>query len=160
MDSPPSKEEKDVALENIRKFLKPIKNALVDLFMSIARVLFFWLPGGDLAKGQALMILHFIGGCLVYTIYFTIKPLHPFRLLIFLFYVLVVVQQIVFRGCVITKAEQKLTGSSDTILDPWIRLCGFEPTRELRIVCNVATVGCMSMTLLMSTILEQLSFYN
>lgn len=149
-------ESKDSGLENIRKFLKPIKTAFIDLFISLARVVFFWLPGGDVAKGQALMILHFIGGCLLYTVYFTIKPLHPFRLLIVVFFIFVVLQQIIFRGCVITKAEQKLTGSTDTIVDPWIRLCGFEPTRELRIVCNVATVGCMSMTLLMSTILEQL----
>lgn len=78
------------------------------------------------------------------------------RLFIFFTMVIIVVQQIVFRGCVITKAEQKLTGLNDTILDPWIRLCGLEPTRDLRVVCNIATVGCMSMTLLMNTILEQI----
>jgi hypothetical protein len=80
------------------------------------------------------------------------------RLFIFFFFVLIIIQQIVFRGCVITKAEQKLTGSSDTILDPWIRMAGFEPTRELRMVCNISVVGCMSMTLLMNTILDQLHY--
>jgi len=143
-------------IEHIRKILKPIKSALIDLFVSIARVLFFWLPGGDLAIGQALMVFHFIGGGLLYTIYFMMPHLHPMRMFIFFFFVLIVIQQIVFRGCVITKAEQKLTGSNDTILDPWIRMSGFEPNRELRMVCNFAVVGCMSMTLLTNTILEQL----
>ena len=149
----------DESIENIRKTLKPIKSALIDLFVSIARVIFFWLPGGDLAKGQALMIFHFIGGCILYTIYFTLPHLHSIRLFIFFFFVIVIIQQIVFRGCMITKAEQQLTGSKDTILDPWIRLAGFEPSRELRVVCNISVVGCMSMTLLMTTILEQLHFF-
>ena len=149
-------ESKEEGLEAIRKVLKPIKTALIDLFISLARVFFFWLPGGDVACGQALMITHFIGGCLLYTIYFMLRPLNPMRFFIFFLLVLIVIQQIIFRGCVITKAEQKLTGSNDTILDPWIRLCGLEPTRDLRIVCNLATVGCMCMTLLMNTILEQI----
>jgi hypothetical protein len=148
--------DKDTGIDTIRTFLKPIKTSLIELIIALSRVFFFWLPGGDLARGQALMILHFIGGCLLYTLYFTLKPLHPMRLFIFFTMVIIVVQQIVFRGCVITKAEQKLTGLNDTILDPWIRLCGLEPTRDLRVVCNIATVGCMSMTLLMNTILEQI----
>jgi len=149
-------ETKDDGIENVRKILKPIKSALIDLFVSIARVLFFWLPGGDISKGQALMILHFVGGCLLYTMYFTLRSLHPVRLFIFFAFFLIVLQQVLFRGCVMTKAEQKLTGSNDTVLDPWIRLCGLEPTRELRIMTNFAIVGCMSLTLLMNTILEQI----
>jgi hypothetical protein len=149
-------EPKDEGLDNIRKILKPIKSSLIDLFVSLARILFFWLPGGDVSKGQALMILHFVGGCLFYTIYFTLRSLHPVRLFIFFGFVLIVLQQVVFRGCVMTKAEQKLTGSNDTVLDPWIRLCGLDPTRELRIMTNFAIVGCMSLTLLMNTILEQI----
>ena len=149
---------KDESIENIRTILRPIKSAFIDLFISIARVLFFWLPGGDLAIGQALMVFHFVGGCILYTIYFTLPHLNPMRLFIFFFFVLVIIQQIVFRGCVITKAEQKLTGSSDTILDPWIRMTGLAPTRELRMVCNISVVCCMSMTLLMNTILDQLHY--
>ena len=143
-------------IDNIRKFLRPIKYALIDLFVSLARVIFFWLPGDDKSRGEALMVMHFIGGCLLYTVYFALPKLNPMRLFIFLFFVVIVLQQVVFRGCVITKAEQQLTGRKDTILDPWIRLLGLEPNRELRMVCNIAVVGCMSMTLLMNTILEQI----
>lgn len=143
-------------IENIRNFLRPIKHALIDLFVSLARVLFFWLPGNDKSRGEALMVLHFIGGGLLYTIYFSLSKLNPVRFFIFLFFVVIVLQQVVFRGCVITRAEQTLTGNKDTILDPWIRLLGLEPNRELRMVCNIAVVGCMTMTLLMNTILEQI----
>jgi len=142
--------------ENIRSLLKPIKYSLIDLFIALAKVLFFWLPGGDLAKGQALMILHFFGGCALYTLYFFLTPKNPMRLFIFFFFIAVIVQQIVFRGCVITKAEQKLMGTDDTIMDPWIRLVGFSPTRETRIVCSTGVVGSMSLTLLMNTVLEQI----
>ena len=150
----------DEAIDNIRKLLRPIKYSLVDLFISLARVFFFWLPGGDIAHGQALMICHFIGGAILYTLYFVLNPNQAFRIFIFFFFVAVILQQIVFRGCVITKAEQKLTGSKDTILDPWIRIGGFEPTRELRIMCSIAVVGCMTMTLLMNTILDQFRMFN
>lgn len=149
-------EERDQSVDSLRTLLRPIKYSLIDLFTSLARVIFFWLPGGDLAKGQSLMVLHFFGGCLLYTTYFSLVRKHPFRLFIFFFFVVVILQQIVFRGCVITKAEQRLMKTDDTIMDPWIRLVGFEPTRESRIVCSTGVVGTMACTLLMNTILEQI----
>ena len=149
-----------VAMDTIRDVLRPIKTALVDLFISLARVLFFWLPGDDKAKGQALMVFHFVGGCLLYTLYFSVPKLHPLRFFIFLFFVVIIIQQVALRGCVITRAEQQLTKTSDTILDPWIRLAGLEPSKDLRIICNIAVVGCMTSTLLMNTILEQIIPYN
>jgi hypothetical protein len=159
-DPAPAPKVPDESIETIRKLLRPIKYSLVDLFISLARVFFFWLPGGDIGKGQALMVAHFVGGCVLYTLYFVLPSNQPFRLFIFLFFVIVILQQLIFRGCVITKAEQKLTSSEDTILDPWIRLCGFEPTRELRIICSIGVVGSMAMTLLMNTILDQFRIFN
>ena len=157
IEKPPlSEEAKHDPMETIRNLLRPMKYALIDLFISLARVLFFWLPGDDVARGQALMVFHFVGGCVLYTIYFAMIKQHPVRLFIFLFFVVIVLQQLVFRGCVITRAEQKLMKTNDTILDPWIRLAGVEPSRESRMVCNIAVVGCMTMTLLMNTILEQI----
>ena len=147
-------------VEHLRKFLRPIKYALVDLFISLARVLFCWLPGGDLAKGQALLVFHFVGGCLLYTIYFIMPLHHPLRLFILLLAIVVIIQQIVFRGCVITKAEQKLTKNSETVMDPWIHLIGLEPTRDLRNAVSIGIAGSMTLTLLMNTVLEQFHPYN
>lgn len=145
----------DEYIDNVRIILRPIKYSLIDLFISVARVLFFWLPGGDIGKGQALMIMHFVGGCILYALYFAYHDKPALRLFIFFFFVFVIAQQIIFRGCVITKAEQRLTGSNDTILDPWIRISGFEPIRESRLICSTAVVGTMALTLLMTTILDQ-----
>jgi len=156
--SPLKKEIHDEHMENIRKILRPIKYSLIDLFISLARVLFFWLPGGDVGKGQALMICHFVGGCILYTLYFAYN--NPgLRLFIFFFFFFVIGQQLIFRGCVITKAEQKLTERDDTILDPWIRISGYEPHRETRIICSITVVGTMALTLLMNTILDQLRIF-
>ena len=146
--------KKDDSIEHLRKVLRPIKYSLVDLFISIARVLFFWLPG-DIERGKGLLILHFIGGSILYTIYFMLPKKNPYKLLIFLFFVFLIVQQLVFRGCVITKAEQYLTKNTNTVVDPWIRLGGFEPTKELRVVTSISFACCMALTLLMNTILDQ-----
>jgi hypothetical protein len=143
--------------ENLRTLLRPIKYALVDLLISLSRVLFFWLPGGDMARGQALMVFHFLGGCLIYLFYFLLPKMHPMRMFIFLFFVLVFLQHIALRGCVMTKAEQTLTNNNDTILDPWIKLVGYKPMRETRLVSNVCVVGTMVLTLLMNTILDQIN---
>jgi len=102
------------------------------------------------------MVTHFVGGCILYTIYFILSPNNELRFFILLFFLVVILQQLIFRGCVITKAEQKLTGKDDTILDPWIRISGFEPTRDLRVVCSIAIIGSMTLTLLMNTILDHL----
>jgi hypothetical protein len=140
--------------DNLRVLLRPIKYSLIDLFTSLARVLFFWLPGEDAARGQALMVLHFLGGCLVYSLFFVLANGHAMRFFIFLFFLVVVLQQLLFRGCVITRAEQRLTGSEHTIMDPWIRLSGLEPTRESRIACSTGVICTMAATLLMNIIVQ------
>lgn len=140
--------------DSLRILLKPIKYSLIDLFTSLARVLFFWLPGEDAAKGQALMVLHFLGGCIIYSVFFLLPNGHHMRFFIFLFFFVVVLQQLLFRGCVITRAEQRLTGSEHTIMDPWIRLSGLEPSRETRIACSTGVICSMTATLLMNIIVQ------
>jgi hypothetical protein len=150
----------DESLNNIRKLLRPIKYSFVDLFVSLARVFFFWLPGEDAGKGQALMVAHFLGGVILYLLYFILPPNQAFRMFIFFFFVAIIIQQIVFRGCVITKAEQRLTGSDETILDPVIKLSGFEPTRDTRVVCSISVVGTITTTLLINTIIDQFRMFT
>jgi len=154
------KKESDKAIENIRKILRPIKYSLIDLFISLTRVFFCWLPGGDMGKGQALMICHFLGGIILYIIYFILAPNQSLRLFIFFFFVIIVLQQLIFRSCVITKAEQKLTGLTDTILDPLIHLVGFEPTRELRLATSISVIGTATTTLLINTVLDQFRMFS
>jgi hypothetical protein len=118
--------------------LRNIRNSLVDLFVSFTRVCFFWIPGGDVAQGKALMTFHplFIG--LVIAMFFVSQPQSLMRVFVLLFVFLIVASQWLLGGCVITRAEQRLTNSKDTILDPFLTLAGIEVTRDTR---NAATMG-------------------
>ena len=59
-----------------------------------------------------------------------------------MFSLLIVLSQWFFKGCIITRAEQILTGSTETIVDPLLRCLMIKPTKDTRIAI---TVGC-SMT--------------
>lgn len=147
--------EPEKPIENIRNFLRPLKYALIDLFISLSRIFFCWVPGGDVGKGKALILFHALSTIYIYINYFALHSNKSLRLLICLFFVLIIFQQLMFRGCVITKAEQKLTGQNDTIFDSLIRIVGYEPTRELRLISSVGIFGAMTFTLLINTILDQ-----
>ncbi len=124
-------DEKKVVLRNVR-------DLLVDMFVALARVLFFWLPGGEAAKGQALMAGHpfFIGLCIA--LFFYVPTRHPLRFFIVGLAIATVASQWLLGGCVVTRAEQRLTGSKDTIVDPFLKLAGVEVSRDTRIS---ATLG-------------------
>jgi len=147
--------EPEKPIENIRNFLRPVKYALIDLFISLSRVFFCWVPGGDIGKGKALITFHVVITIYIYINYFAFQSNKGFRLLICLLFILIICQQLIFRGCVITKAEQKLTGQNETVFDSLIKILGYEPTRELRLISSVSVFGALTFTLLINTILDQ-----
>ena len=147
----------DKYYEQVKILIKPIKSALVEQIIFLTRVIFFWLPGGDVAKGKALAVLHITFGLIVYSIFFTLSKGNLYRLYIFFFFFIAMVQQLIFRGCVITKAEQKLTGLKTTVVDSWIKLGGIEPITETRVVASIVGIGMMTMTLLINIILDQIT---
>jgi len=117
--------------------LRDVRTALVEFFIAFARLAFFWLPGGDLAKGRALMALHPIFMVLVIALFFVIPPRHPLRTVIVMFSLIVVASQWLLGGCVVTRAEQRLTGQKDTILDPFLSLARVAVNRDTRIATTV-----------------------
>lgn len=121
-----------------RTVLRQIRTSLVDVFVALAKTIFFWIPGEDIAKGKALMACHpiFIG--LIIALFFILTPKSPLRLLIILLGITTVASQWLLGGCVITRAEQQLTGSKDTIVDPFLRLAGIQVNRDTRLA---ATLG-------------------
>jgi hypothetical protein len=126
--------------ENTKKaVLRQVRTSLVDVFVSLARVLFFWIPGGDIEKGRALMACHpvIIGLCIA--MFFAAPPKSPFRFLLAALGLAVVSSQWLLGGCVVTRAEQKLTGGKETILDPFLLLAGVEVNRDTRIAATVAS---------------------
>jgi hypothetical protein len=127
------------------KFLSPrdtvlrnIRDVVVDLIVDLARVVFFWVPGGDPAYGRALMTFHPFAIMLTVAFFFLLRPKHPVRLLIACLAVLVVASQWLLGGCVVTRAEQRLTGNKETIMDPFLTLAGLPADRHTRIA---ATIG-------------------
>jgi len=117
--------------------LRKVRNSLIAVIIALTRAVFFWLPGGDIAHGQALTALHpmIIGG--VVATFFILRPRHPFRLIILAISIVVMATQWLF-GCVITRAEQQLTGSKETIVDPFLSLANIAVNRDTR---NAATIA-------------------
>jgi hypothetical protein len=132
-DEKPKEKEKEP-----RVILRSIRDAFVNFFIASARLVFFWLPGDDVTYGKALMIFHPLFVLAFTFFYFVVPQGHPVRILIILTGLMVVGSQWLLGGCVITRAEQKLTGEQVTILDPFLALAKIEVNRETR---NAATVS-------------------
>jgi hypothetical protein len=125
-------------MEDHRVVLRKIRDALVDFFIAFARLVFFWLPGGDVTCGKALMAFHPVFLMSLTALFFVLPARHPLRIVIDLMSMLVVESQWTLGGCVITRAEQKLTGDKITILDPFLTLANIAVNRDTR---NAATVS-------------------
>jgi hypothetical protein len=121
-----------------RDVLRQLRDVLVELFVAIARTLFFWIPGGDIAKGKALMTCHPLFIVFIIGLFFFSPAKSPIRFFIIIFAVFVVASQWLLGGCVITRAEQRMTGSKETILDPFLTLANLPVNRDTRIA---ATIG-------------------
>jgi len=120
-----------------KTILRQIRDGLVNVIIALTRVLFFWLPGGDVAQGQALMVLHPIIVGAVILLFFVLPSHHPGRLIILAFGIVVMASQWLF-GCVITRAEQKLTGRNETIVDPFLGLANLAVNRDTRMAATIA----------------------
>lgn len=121
-----------------RVVLRKIRDAFVDFFVAFARLVFVWLPGGDVAFGKALMAFHPVFFVAIVALFFVLPPKHPLRYVIVVIGLLTVSSQWLLGGCVITRAEQVLTGEKITVLDPFLTLAKISVNRETR---NAATVA-------------------
>lgn len=122
-----------------KQTLRQIRESLTDLFVALGRALFFWIPGGDSAKGRALMTLHPLVILMGVGAFFIAPPRSPLRLLILIAGMLIVASQWLLGGCVLTRAEQRLTGSTDTIMDSFLRLAHLPVNRETRIALTIGS---------------------
>lgn len=122
-----------------RQRLRSIRDGFVDLIVCAARVGFFWVPGGDPAYGKALMVFHPILLVAMILLFFLAPSRSPLRIYIACFFLFVSFTQWMFSGCVITRAEQRLTGNKETIIDQFLTLAGVEVTRDTRNAATIAT---------------------
>jgi hypothetical protein len=134
--------------------LREVREMLTNLFVNIARVLFFWLPGGDPAYGYALLAIHpfMIAG--VVALFFTLPPKNFLRILIAAASVFTVATQWLLKGCVVTRAEQRLTGGKMTMMDPFLTLAGLPVDRNTRIAATLGMGTALSATLVWALICD------
>jgi hypothetical protein len=144
-------------MENTRReVLIKIRDALVDLFVVFARVIFFWLPGGDIAYGRALMVLHPLAIITIALFFYVIPSNSIMRIFIVCFMIIVIASQWLFSGCVVARAEQRLTGSKETIIDPFLALAGLPADRNTRIAATIATGTTMTVMMAMLVVTDAL----
>jgi glucose-6-phosphate-specific signal transduction histidine kinase len=121
-----------------KRVLRQLRDAIVDGIISLTRIVLFWIPGDDAERGKALMTLHPFIVIIPVALFFIMEKRNPWKLLIVAGAGVVAASQWIFRGCVVTRAEQKLTGSQTTIIDPFLSLCGVAVNRDTRIVSTVS----------------------
>ena len=112
--------------------MKYLRDIIVNCIIAFTRMVFFWLPGGDLAQGSALRAFHpvFI---ITWGLLFFIYPSNkPFRIFVCMLAILTLGSQLCFRCCVITRAEQIMTGSNETVVDPFLKFIHIKPSTETR----------------------------
>jgi peptidoglycan/LPS O-acetylase OafA/YrhL len=73
----------------------------------------------------------------VIALFFVLPSHHPGRLIILAIALVVMTSQWLF-GCVITRAEQKLTGNTETIVDPFLGLANIAVNRDTRQAATLA----------------------
>ena len=135
---------------NSHNVLRSVRDSLVDVFVALARAMFFWIPGGDEAKGKALMACHPLFILIIVGMFFCVRG--PLRLFILLLVLITVASQWLLGGCVVTRAEQRLTGSKDTILDPFLNLANVSVNRDTRIAATIASSSAICSILVWSVI--------
>jgi len=117
--------------------MEAFRATLIKCILALTRVLFFWLPGGDAAQGAALTAFHPVFMISWVLIFFLYPTNYPLRILICMFAILTMVSQWFFKGCIITRAEQFLTGSKETVVDPFLRFVNITPTKENRLAITI-----------------------
>jgi hypothetical protein len=125
--------------EETKQTLRQIKESMTELFVALGRTVFFWIPGGDVAKGKALMACHPFFILIVICAFFLAPARSPLRLIILIMAIMTVASQWLLGGCVVTRAEQRLTGSNETIMDSFLRLAHLPVNRETRISLTIGS---------------------
>ena len=138
--------------------LRDVREMLTNLFVNLARVLFFWLPGGDPAYGYALLAIHPFCIAFVVALFFALPPRNFLRIFIAFLSVVTVATQWLLKGCVVTRAEQRLTGGKMTMMDPFLTLAGLPADRNTRIAATLGMGTALSTTLVWALICDFLRY--
>ena len=116
------------------EYIRFLKHFLIDIFINGTKMVFFWVPG-DEKKGEALKLVHGLCAAIIFILIFISN--RTTKILILILLILTILQQAILGCCVVTKAEQILTKSKETILDPVISASGYEVNNDTRFRSSV-----------------------
>jgi hypothetical protein len=116
------------------EYIRFLKHFLIDIFINGSKIFFFWVPG-DEKKGEALKLVHGLCAAIIFILIFISN--RSTKILILILLILAILQQAILGCCVVTKAEQVLTKSKETILDPVISAAGYEVNNDTRFRSSV-----------------------
>lgn len=133
--------------DNIKKEIRNIRTFLVDLIIDFINIIFFWLPNDNL-RGKALVSSHLFLSFFGYIIFFFSKPRSDMRLFFVFICIVVLLSNIIFKACLITIAEQRLTGKKETILDQFLIFIKIPVNRDTRFAMTIGSI--FSIALLIS----------
>jgi len=137
--------------------MKELRSTLVNAIIALTHVIFFWLPGGNPAHGAALAAFHPVFILSWVMIFFLYPSNRPLRLFICMAACITVFSHWYFRGCIITRAEQQLTGSKDTIMDPILEILNIKRTNDTRYAITVGFSMSVTSIMIFSILMDTLS---
>ena len=137
--------------------MKELRSIVVDAIVALTRAVFFWLPGGNAAHGAALAAIHPIFILSWILIFFLYPYNRPLRLFICMAACVTVFSHWYFRGCIITRAEQQLTGSKQTIMDPVLQLLNIKLTNDTRFAITAGSSISITSIMIFSVLMDTLA---
>jgi hypothetical protein len=125
--------------DNIKKEIRNIRGFLVDLIIDFTNIIFFWLPNNNL-RGKALILIHIFLTLFGSVIFFFSKPRSEMRLLFIFVCIMVLLSNLIFKSCIITVAEQRLTGKKETILDQFLIFINIPANHDTRFAMTLGSI--------------------
>ena len=135
--------------ETTRNLRKNIVGAAINFF----DIIFYELP--ESTRGDIIFFIHFYGfaAVIIYTFLFGNRLAFQLFLLVG---VLIFVQLIVLRGCILTKVEQHYRKEKGTTVDVFLRLMDAPLTNENRKLITISGYGLIFLGALASYVRETL----
>jgi hypothetical protein len=128
-----------------------LREIFIESLIKIFRTIFFWIDN-DKELGRAILAVHPFLILIPIAIFFSLGRLGLLKLILLLLGFCLASSQIIFKGCVLTAAERRLTGEKKTVMDPVLKLMPFIETRDfvvgLTIGLGLATAGIASWVVL------------
>jgi hypothetical protein len=125
--------------DNIKKEIRNVRRFIVDLIVDFVNIIFFWLPNNNI-RGKILIFIHVFLSFFGYVLFFFSKPRSEMRILFVFICMIVLLSNIIFKACLITLAEQRLTKKNETILDQFLIFMKIPANSDTRFAMTLGSI--------------------